>query len=347
MRVLVHVYNVSGYLMAELAALQKVGAEVAVLYTPWNEEYQEARYPTIKWVRRTDVQSVSEVLAALGAFRPDVFLCGGWSDSLALDLAGKLKAMGVTTVMAIDTPWRGTFRQWVNCLLGRFVLLPKFNAAWAAGPSQVKYLRKLGFAPSRIQVGFYSADTDKFNDVWCRRQGLPKVPHVFIYVGRYAPEKNMRRMERAFLAAAAELPQCDWRLRCIGFGELWDQRTLDPRIEHLGRKFPEEIQDFVAESGAFVLASLFEPWGVVVHEFALVGLPMICSSRVQATTAYLKDGQNGYLFDPEDEASMKNAFSKIMSASDETLRQMGAVSHELGAAYTTDDWAQRLLKFRK
>ena len=116
-------------------------------------------------------------------------------------------------------------------------------------------------------------------------------------------------------------------------------------IEHLGYKSPDEIQDYVKDAGCFVLPSVYEPWGVVVHEAALMGLPMLCSNRIQAATAYLKEDENGFAFDPLDEEEMAAAFSKMMRLSDEKLAEMGSESHRLGMSYTTADWAQRAMEF--
>ena len=143
------------------------------------------------------------------------------------------------------------------------------------------------------------------------------------------------------------MPNSDWILTCIGGGKLWEERTVHPRIEHLGYKQPSELQNYIKDSGCFVLPSIVEHWGVVVHEFALMGLPMICSKNVMATTAFLKDGENGYLFDPYDEGAIAAAFEKIMKLSTEVLRKMGACSHRLGMRYTTADWAQNLLSMGK
>lgn len=178
-------------------------------------------------------------------------------------------------------------------------------------------------------------------------------PHVFLYIGRYAAVKNMRRMERAFIKAVEKVRGGEgekvrpWVLRCIGGGELWDERTIHPRIEHLGYKSPDEIQNYVQDAGCFVLPSIYEPWGVVVHEAALMGLPMLCSTQIQAATAYLKDGENGFSFDPLDEDAMTSVFLKVMRMADKNLVRMGRESFELGMSYKNNDWARTVLEMMK
>ena len=351
-RVLFHVYNISGYLIAELEELSKV-AEITVIYTPYEQEYAESAYPRYRWIRRPDVKDAQQVIDLLGDERSDVFFCGGWADREMVRLAGVLRRRGTKTVLLVDTPWQGKLKQVLHCLYSRFYLTTRFDFAWCAGAAQERYLRYLGFPLKRIRRGYYCADTKKFapigaNKVKVTGEGEQRMwPHVFLYVGRYVAVKNMRRMERAFIKAIETMPESDWTLRCIGGGSLWDERTVHPRIEHLGYRQPKEIQNYVKGAGCFVLPSVYEPWGVVVHEAALMGLPMLCSKLVQATTAYLKEGENGFSFDPMDEEAMTAAFLKIMRTLDTELAKFGQESARLGLQYTTADWAERAKEFAK
>lgn len=367
-KVLVSVYNISGYLIAELEELSKY-AELAVIETPCGIPKGELTNRA-KWIDRTRYSSAIGLAQALGEFKPDVFLCGGWADKQCLGLAKVLHKKGARTVLLVDTPWQGRMKQVIHCLYSRFYLTTIFDFAWCAGAPQERYLRYLGFPLKRIRRGYYCADTKKFAPIGAERLGIRKEelgtsgekavtrewPHVFLYIGRYVAVKNMRRMEWAFVKAVEKVEKVEgaerigkkpWVLRCIGGGELWDERTIHPRIEHLGYKSPDEIQDYVRDAGCFVLPSVYEPWGVVVHEAALMGLPMLCSNQIQAATAYLREGENGFSFDPFDEDAMTEAFLKIMRSSDAELAMFGRASVRLGLQYTTEDWVKRAVEFAR
>ena len=340
LRVLVSVYNISGYLMAELAALSRCDASVTILRTRYNDAPDEQLYPAYKWMDRLNFTEADIPSLLKESF--DLYICCGWADKLCLRLAKVLHDNGTKTVLAIDTPWQGLLRQHVHCLFSRFYLTGIFDWAWGAGSPQERYLRRLGFRASRIMRGYYCADTDLFAPIGGKRTVCP---HVFLYVGRYVAVKNMRRMEHAFLKAVSQMPSSDWVLRCIGGGDLWNERTVDSRIEHLGWKTPEEIRNYARGAGCFVLPSVYEPWGVVVHEAALMGMPMICSEKVQSATAYLREGDNGYLFNPLDEDDITFAFSRIMALGDDELLAMGKLSHQLGMKYTLLDWRRTVVDF--
>lgn len=355
LKVLFHVYNISGYLVACLKELAK-HADIAVIETPCKGIEKGSLYKLVRWIDRNSINNPCDIDVALGDFRPDVFFCGGWADKVCVEYAKLLHKRGVKTVILVDTPWQAKVRQFVHCLYSRFYLTNKFDYAWVAGAPQERYMRYLGFPLERVRRGYYCADTPKFAPIGeerAKRFAETKTwPHVFLYVGRYIAVKNMRRMERAFLKAVEQMPESDWTLRCIGSGELWDERTIHPRIEHLGYKRPDEIQEFIKGAGCFVLPSIYEPWGVVVHEAALMGLPVACSNKVQAATKYLKASTdegvgNGFVFDPETEDDMTFSFLKIMRASDAVLAAMGRNSHMIGMSYTTAEWARQVEEMSK
>ena len=340
------VFNISGYMIAELEALSKF-ADISVIETPCRIPKGQLE-SSANWLDRRKLESVEDIDAALGGSVPDVFFCGGWMDRLLISYAKHIHGIGRKTVLLIDTPWKCTFRQIVHCILSRFTLIPVFDYAWGVGDPQVKYLRRLGFSFQRIKRGYYCADTAKFAPIGNERiakfdTGI-NWPHVFLYIGRYVSVKNMRRMEQAFIQASEGT---DWKLRCIGGGELWNERTIHPRIEHLGYKSPLEIQEYVKGAGGFVLPSVYEPWGVVVHEAALMGLPLLCSNQIQAATAYLEDGKNGFTFNPQNEESIADAFCKIMRLPESRIAEMARRSYELGMSYTINDWVNRALDFAK
>lgn len=339
MKVVISVFNISGYLLAEVKELAKI-ADVTIVETRCVlSKAARKNLPQVHFIDRNEMPSFD----SLGS--SDVYLCGGWADKRMLRLAYKLKKQGVKTVMMIDTPWQGRLKQYVNCIINRFWLPRLFDFGWGAGEPQAHYLRNLGFKREQIKTGMYCADTEKF--VKLANVKRDRWPHNFLYVGRYVAVKNMRRMEAAFLKAINAIPASDWNLVCIGGGELWEERTIHPRIHHLGYITPDRLQESVGDAGCFVLPSVYEPWGVVTHEFAIMGLPLLCSKYVQSASEFLREAENGYVFDPLDEDSIKDAMVKVMQLEDDRLRTLGAASHKIGMSRTTADWAKQVMDFNQ
>lgn len=345
-RILISVYNISGYLMAEVRALVDRGVQVTIIERPCSlSTAAHAKHPEIKWLNRESYPTEQDLFKAIGDSLPDIYLCCGWDDRRCRRLARSLRRKGTTTVVGVDTPWEGRMRQYVHCLYSRFYLTRTFDVGWGAGTPQVKYLKCLGFGKNRRAVGFYSADTQKFATL--ARQTRNSWPHTFLFVGRFVSYKKVVEIGRAFIKALDLLPQSDWKMRFIGDGPLWNARVQHPRIEYLGYKSPEEIQEYVDDAGVFVLPSQGEHWGVVVHEFAAMGLPLLCSKSVCATSMFLRQSKNGFLFEPQDEDSMVDGLVKMMRLPDAELSAMGQRSRVLGLSYTPENWAEKLLSFRR
>jgi glycosyltransferase involved in cell wall biosynthesis len=88
-----------------------------------------------------------------------------------------------------------------------------------------------------------------------------------------------------------------------------------------------------------VLPSTFEPWGVVVHEFAAAGYPLVLSDAVGASEAFLQHGKNGYGFQANNMEALREALANILSLSAHQLQDMGSTSRLLAQRITPQTWA--------
>ncbi|MEM7036287.1 MAG: glycosyltransferase, partial [Bacteroidota bacterium] len=190
-----------------------------------------------------------------------------------------------------------------------------------------------------------SADTALFEPVYepATAAKAEKYPHRLLYVGRYLPIKGTDELYHAFRELSDEVDH-DWELVLIGNGPLKD--TLKPTKNILFRDFvqPAELPQLAYEAGAFVLPSRSDAWGVVLHEFAAAGLPLISTDAAGAITAFVREGYNGFLHRRGDKASLKAALRTLVGLGDDTLREMGRRSHELAKQISPDTWAATLNK---
>ena len=105
-----------------------------------------------------------------------------------------------------------------------------------------------------------------------------------------------------------------------------------------GFKQYEELPTYYASAGAFIHASTIEQWGLVVNEAMASGLPVLVSNRCGCAKDLVREGVNGFTFDPYNEEQLADLMVRI--ASDEVARyQMGARSREIIAEWGTDRFA--------
>lgn len=274
--------------------------------------------------------------------KPDVIICSGWTDRSYLKVIRTWKNKA-RTVLCMDNKWLGTLKQRVACFGARFYLPKIFDFIWVPYKNHAEFARRMGFSESSILLGFYSADLSIYNALYdeATRSKKNRFPKVFICVARYIQAKNLDLLWDAFIEAQEET-QKDWELWNLGQGELFEQRKEHAKIVHHGFVQPKKMTSLMKRAGVFVLSSLQEPWGVVVHQFAASGFPLLLSNNVGAHEAFLKHGENGFLFNPKDKNQLKDYFVKIMNTEESDLWQMAQKSHELGQMINTQNWVNHI-----
>jgi glycosyltransferase involved in cell wall biosynthesis len=225
-------------------------------------------------------------------------------------------------------------------------LLNIFSHAWVPGQIQKHYVLNLGFKKEHIETGFYSCDLNHFETIYQtqKTQKQEQFPKRFLYVGRYYEFKGIKELWQAFIELQAEQPN-EWELWCLGVGDI--EPINHPKIKHFGFVQPKDLEKYTSQTGVFVLPSRFEPWGVVVHEFAASGFPLLLSNKVGAKEQFLQEGRNGFEFEAENTVALKQALQKIIHTNDGDLKKMSALSNELAQTISPQKWVESLLRMAK
>lgn len=344
MKVLFLYTEIADYFLAGCRALISRGAEVHVVRWPVNKEAPfQFVYPEKLTVYERSDFSDGELIRFSKSLQPNVIVCSGWVDKgyLAVCKAHKKTA---ATVLTLDNHWQGTWKQRIACLLSPLFLKTRFSNCWVPGSLQVEYALKLGFNKPAIQTGFYTCDYELFHRQYLQNKAekQQQFPKRFIYVGRYYSFKGIEDLWSAFIELQQEQPN-DWELWCLGTGDL--SPVQHPGIRHFGFVQPQELPEFIKDTGVFVLPSRFEPWGVVVHEFAAAGFPIICSDKVGSRTAFVENDVNGYIYPSEDKTALKKVLKTMMQSGSLELNAMGDKSVLKAQTNTPAIWAGKVFGF--
>lgn len=137
-----------------------------------------------------------------------------------------------------------------------------------------------------------------------------------ISVGRLYPQKNQEMMIRAFAMVADEFP--DWQLVIYGEGPLRAELEflvssfkLQDRVLLPGRT--EQVVEELRKSKIFCMSSDYEGMSNAMIEAICVGLPVI-STKVSGTEELIKDGENGFIVEIDDEKGFTNSIRQLISA---------------------------------
>jgi glycosyltransferase involved in cell wall biosynthesis len=269
-------------------------------------------------------------------FRPTALVCSGWMDR-DYNRVARTWCPKIPVVLTLDNWWTGSWKQWLAVWTSPWYVRRHFNRAWVPGAPQKPFAEKLGFKGDKIATGFYCADARPFERVWEERQGREPSKKL-LYVGRYLEVKGVVELWEAFAKLSDSFPE--WELHCIGTGDLWEQRKIHPKIFHHGFKQPDELHPYLVDAACFVMPSKKEPWGVVLHEMAIAGLPLLASENVGAASAFLREGENGcYVNDFDLTSSMKT----MLSFKPVDFVALGSRSHELGQMPSMKSWCKDLM----
>ena len=311
----------------------------------------------------------------LNNFHPEVVIVPGWGFRGSLLALQWCVTHGIPAiVMSESTAWddsRAVFKEWVK---RRIISL--FSAALVGGTPHRAYMQVLGMPADRIFVGYDAVDNRFFSEearemgdggswkikeggirYWESEVGIEestKEPY-FLASARFIEKKNLPRLLRAYAlyremakpsAIDPRLSIVPWPLILLGDGPLRPDLChlivdlgLQDYVQMPGFKQYGELPEYYADAGAFVHASTTEQWGLVVNEAMASGLPVLVSNSCGCAADLVKEGENGWAFDPLDVEELARLMVKI-SSSEEGRSAMGRRSREIIAEWGPDRFAK-------
>lgn len=339
--------ELAGYSIACMKKVMELNPQVKITVIRWpiNKEAPfQFDFGAIE-VHEKNTFSEEQLITFVKKINPTLIVCSGWMDKTYVKICQIYKGK-IPTVLTLDNHWRGDIKQHLAQLLSPFFIKTRFSHAWVPGEKQYAFARKLGFKVDKIKKGFYSADVELFttyrNRLKIETDG--QYPKRLLYVGRYVEHKGIFDLWKAFTELQAEQPN-DWELWCVGTGDQWENRVQHPKIKHVGFLQPNEFDEVITNTSVYILSSHFEPWGVSLHEFVAVGYPVICSDEAGSSEQFLKNNENGFLFQSGDVTQLKKAMVNIMQLNTADFKKMQQKSVELGQTITPNTWARTLMSF--
>lgn len=237
-------------------------------------------------------------------------------------------------------------------------LVSRCDAALVDGTRHRDYVASLGLPVEAIFVKngtgpvdleFFRTEVDRLRperESLCSRRGIPR--RNFLYVGRFSPEKNIPVLLEAYRRVRAG-GAGGWGLILVGDGPqrkeiegIVSSRGI-PDVWLPGFRQKEELPLYYSVSDALVLPSLSEPWGLVVIEAMAAGLPVLVSNRCGCFPDAVREGVNGFSFDPSDAGALSGRMETFASGTAD-LRAMGRESLAIVREYGPEPCAGKYLE---
>jgi len=329
---------------------------------PWRVE-EEAVALTLRTLSRLPYEQCGysqlsrSLRRALNDVNPAVVVTASYRPFIMLTAARWARSHGKRAILFHETtPWDRSRRP-IAEMLKRWTIASYYDAAFAGGRAHRDYLMQLGMPGCRIFQPYDVVDNDYFaemaarvrndSDHWRNRLELPR--NYFLYIGRFSPEKNLLRLLQAYRLYRARCP-AGWPLVLVGHGaqraEL-EHYVSNAELQGVTLRPFEQLRTLPAYytlAGCFVLPSTVDPWGLVVNEAMACGLPVMVSRLCGCGCDLVREGSNGFLFDPYDIEALAGLLGRMSLLDEATRREMSAQSRKIISAFTPDIWAEQLAK---
>lgn len=278
--------------------------------------------------------------------KPDAVAINGWSDKGALSALHWCIKRNVPVVVMSESGAIDEHRVWWKEWIKRRII-NRCSAGLVGGIRHAAYLQELGMPANAIFTGYDVIDNHYFSSkvkdiragILQSDQKLNLPEQYFLASSRFVQKKNLFSLIKAYALyrkfSEREKPH---QLVLLGDGEL--KHALIDLIENLqlsevvhlaGFKQYHELPFYYAYASSFIHASTVEQWGLVVNEAMAAGLPVAVSNRCGCAPDLVKDGINGYTFDPYDDEALASILATC--ASEEVAKKMGEKSAEI-----IDEW---------
>jgi len=285
---------------------------------------------------REDLLDKSDWINDILNFSPDLIEVTGWYSKLSQAVMHSKALACIPKILGLDHQYNKTLKQ----RIAPFVLkdyISRFRAVAVPGERASVYARHLGFKDSGIEKILYGLDYDAMVSAASVRENNPW-PERFLFAGRYCQDKGLDILLAAY-KCYRERVDSPWSLSFCGKGELEHMICGVDGVRDLGFIQPKDMPGVFAEHGAFILPSLYEPWGVVLGEACASGLPVIATAACGATVELIRPYYNGLICSPASVNDLCNAMIWMHGQVDD-LETIGARSLAVAQPFSAQSWAE-------
>jgi glycosyltransferase involved in cell wall biosynthesis len=267
---------------------------------------------------------------------PELVIICGWRNWRYLKRAFFLRRRSVR-LLTMDNPWLETPRQKLAVVVSRAVRALFFDKVFVPGQLQRQFALNLGFPDEAVATGSYACDVSLFSNSYNELSGRSR---SLLFVGRLVEEKGIRALLRAWEQHKAQHPS-PLDLRVVGSGPLAE--IVDASGAKLLGFLPQkEVAREMAIAYGFILPSLNEPWGVVIQEAVISGLPIIASNSC-GSVEFFVSRVNGWTFEADDIETMAKQMNLLADLDPEDWIIMSRNSRLLGAAPNPSTWSRQIM----
>ena len=333
----------------QLHAIELFGKGSPYSFDEFDDQYFWWRclFPDSNAAELSTPKIATELFNSLNALNPDVIITSPitfFAGALGLRWAKKNKKKHI---LFDDAKPRAQFKRSLLVRWIRDTLTAQVDALWLPSTEYNGEYPTLSRSKTLFFYGFNCVDNAFF------RSSLPKefTSKTVVCIARLVPVKNLDRLLHAWKIIEANVN--DWNLCIIGDGPLYEtllQLITQLELKHVAVKgavnYPL-LPEYLYSAETLILPSLSETWGLVVNEAMAAGLPVLLSDKVNAAETLLKDGVNGYVFNPNEVGDIADAIGRFIKLDTSEKFRMSEQSLQIVGHMDYQNMGDRLLSSLK
>ncbi len=288
--------------------------------------------------------------------RFDAIWVHGYSTVTNLQVIRLANAMRVPVLLRAESNLSDRLRSGKTLLAKRIFfawLRNRIAAALTIGDANTAYWRHYLGADFPVFPCCYAVDNEFFQRECARAAesreefrsslGLDRSRPIILFASKLQTRKRCIDLVDAYLQLAQSIPaERVPYLLIVGDGE--ERAALECRarqaalgdIRFLGFRNQTELPRFYDLCNVFVLASVDEPWGLVVNEVMNAGRPVIVSDQVGCQKDLVQNGVNGYVVKAGSTQALADALRAVFDG-EQIWQEMGAESLRIVRRYSFDE----------
>ncbi len=194
--------------------------------------------------------------------------------------------------------------------------------------------------PERISVIPNGIDADQWRTPEARRRAMRREfgGPLVVYTGRLEAEKGVQTLVDAMPILRRKVPEA--RAVVVGEGSAAGdlrararRRRLGEAVRFTGHVSEADLRALVSAANAAVVPSLYEPFGFVALEAAVMGAPLIVA-RTGGLADIVRDGLTGWQYPPGDAAGLAAVLEEALSDPKRARERATAARSDVMARYS-------------
>lgn len=319
---------------------------------PWGDLSQEINFPvetimseakaSVRFGRREWSKVRTALVERLDRIQPEAVFVPGWGFPAARAVLKWCKNESRPAILMSESKKNDTRRSYIREAIKARFFVKRFSSALVGGQAHKEYLVSLGMTETKVFMGYDVVDNEYFirsaerlkndSDATRDRSSSLTCRAYFLSIARMMPRKNLLGLIAAYESYRGQVGSNAYDLMICGSGEQEDEiraaitrKQMDEFVHLPGFVSYSELPAIFSRAAALIHPALQEQWGLVVNEACASGLPVLCSRTVGAAEL-VREGQNGFLFDPTSVENMTAAMLDFHCLEEEARAKMGQSS---------------------